>query len=60
MSKNNYMYQINYLKRAETRVILIIFNGVLCYVRAYTATVSYRRSTSIRYQKNYSLVNDCI
>jgi hypothetical protein len=55
MSKNNYMYQINYLKRAETRVILIIFN-----VRAYTATVSYRRSTSIRYQKNYSLVNDCI
>jgi ribosomal protein L30E len=34
-----------YLKIAETRVVLYDINGALCEVRAYSATVSYRRST---------------
>ena len=38
----------NSLKRAETSVaetsvILIVFDGVLCYAHIYTITVSYRR-----------------
>jgi len=33
-----------YLKIAETRVVLYDINGALCEVRAYSATVSYRRS----------------
>ena len=28
---------------AETSVILIVFDGVLCYAHIYTITVSYRR-----------------
>ena len=44
---------------AETSVILIGFNCVFREVRAYTATVSYRRrSTWITYQKRYILVSD--
>jgi len=41
----------NCLKRAETSVVLIVFDCVLCEVRAYKlisindVTVSYRRST---------------
>ena len=41
----------NCLKRAESHVVLIVFDGVLCEVRAYKlislsgVTVSYRRST---------------
>jgi len=41
----------NCLKRAETSVVLIVYDGVLCEVRAYklisinAVTVSYRRST---------------
>ena len=41
----------NCLKRAETIVVLIVFDCVLCKVRAYklisinAVTVSYRRST---------------
>ena len=41
----------NCLKRAETSVVLIVFDCVLCEVRAYkfisinAVTVSYRRST---------------
>jgi len=31
-----------------------------CEVRAYTVTVSYRRSTWIKYQKLFILVRDCI
>jgi hypothetical protein len=50
----------NCLKRAESHVVLIVFDGVLCEVRAYKlislsgVTVSYRRSTWIRYQKTIS------
>ena len=33
------------LKRAETNVVLIVFDGVHCEVSAYTGTVTYRRST---------------
>jgi hypothetical protein len=35
----------NYLKMADTTVVLIVFIGVICYVSAYTVTVSFRRST---------------
>jgi hypothetical protein len=35
---------LNCLKRAETTVIFIGFDYVLCEVRAYTATVSCRSS----------------
>jgi len=35
----------NCLKRAETSIFLIVFDGVLCEVCAYTATVSYSCST---------------
>jgi hypothetical protein len=47
----------NCLKRAETSVVLIVFDCVLCEVCAYklisinTVTVSFRRPTWIRYQK---------
>ena len=50
----------NFLKRAETNVVLIVFDCVLCEVRAYklisinAVAVSYRRSTWIRYQKTIS------
>ena len=47
----------NCLKRAETSVVLIVFDCVLCEIRAYkfisilnAVTVSYCRSTGIRYQ----------
>ena len=43
---------------AETSVALIIFNGILYHVCTYTLTISYRRSTWIRYQKSYILVSD--
>jgi hypothetical protein len=46
----------NCLKLAETSVIIIVFNGVLCEVSAYSITVSYCRSTRIAgigYQKSY-------
>ena len=29
------------LKIAETSVVIIVFNSVLCEIRAYTGTVSY-------------------
>jgi hypothetical protein len=51
---------VNCQKRAETSVVLIVFDCVLCQVRAYkliiinAVTVSYRRSTWIRYQKTIS------
>ena len=35
----------NCLERAETNVVLIVFNGDLYRVRAYIVVVSYRRST---------------
>ena len=35
----------NCLKIAETSVVLIGFNGILCEARAYTITVSFCRST---------------
>ena len=50
----------NCLKRAETSVVLIVFDCGLCEVRAYKfisinpVTVSYRRSTWIKYQKKIS------
>jgi len=37
--------QPNCLKIAETSVVIIVFNGVLCEIRANTDTVSYRHST---------------
>jgi len=42
----------NFLKRAETSVVRIVFNGVLYHVRPGTVTVSYHHSTLIRYQKS--------
>ena len=35
----------NCLKRAETNVVLIVFDGVLVEVRVYTVTVFYRHIT---------------
>jgi hypothetical protein len=35
----------NSLKRSRNKVILIVFNGILCKVRADTVTVSDHRST---------------
>ena len=40
----------NCLKKVETSVVLIIFNCVISHFRAYTVTVSFCRSTRIRYQ----------
>ena len=40
MSKSQKQQQ-NRLKREETRVVLIVFDGVLCGVHAYTVTVPY-------------------
>ena len=50
----------NCVKRAETSVILMVFDGVLSEVCAYTVTISYHGSTWIKYQKNYILFSDCI
>ena len=35
----------NCLKRAETKVVLTVFDGILCEVEAYPVSVSYRCST---------------
>ena len=35
----------NCLKIIETSVVVIVFNGVICDVRAYAVTVSFCRST---------------
>ena len=43
---NNPKQLLNCLKRAETRQVIINFNGVLYHVRVYTVIVSYRRSTN--------------
>jgi len=48
----------NCLKIALKGAVLIIFHDVFCAVRAYTAAVSYRRSTRIGYQKSHVLVSD--
>ena len=45
----------NCLKRAKTRVVLIVFDDVLCEVHTYTVAVSYHYSTWIRYQKKRHL-----
>jgi len=50
----------NCLKRAETKVVLTVFDGFLLEVESYTDTVSNRCSTWIRYQKSYILVSDRI
>ena len=39
----------NCLKRAETKVVLTVYDVVLCEVKAYTDTVFYRCSTRVRY-----------
>jgi len=50
----------NCLKREETSVVFIVFDYVLCEVRAYklisinALNVSYRRSTCIRYNETIS------
>ena len=36
---------LSFLKIAETSVVLIVFNGVVCDVSAYTVIVSFCRST---------------
>jgi hypothetical protein len=41
----------NCLKIAETNIVLIVFNGVICDVGAYPVTVSFCRTTWIRYRK---------
>ena len=38
-------------EKSRNKCILIVFNGVLCDVRAYTVTVFYCSSTQIRHQK---------
>jgi hypothetical protein len=43
----------NCLKWAETNIILIVFNGVICSVSACTVTISFCSSTWIRYQKSF-------
>jgi len=48
-----YNVRILYLSRVKTKTTAKVFNGVLCKVRAYTITASYRRSTWIRYQKSF-------
>jgi hypothetical protein len=47
----------NCLKRAETSVVLIVFNNVVYHIHTYTFTVSYHRSTWIRYLNSYILVS---
>ena len=44
---------LNCLKIVETSFVLIVFNGVICDVSAYTVTVSVCLSTYIRYQKSF-------
>ena len=44
---------LNSLKIVETSFVLIVFNGVICDVSAYTDTVSVCLSTYIRYQKSF-------
>ena len=58
--KAKYNCHIIYKKRAEISVTLVVFDDILCDIRAYTVTVSYRRSAWIRYQKYYILVSDHI
>ena len=50
----------NFLKIAETNVVLKVFKNVICDISAYTVTVSFCCSTGMRYQKNYILVSDHI
>ena len=50
----------NYLKIAETNVVLNVFKGDICDVSAYTVIVSFCCSRGIRYQKSYILVSDRI
>ena len=50
----------NFLKIAETNVVLNFLKGVICDVSAYTVTVSFCCSTGIGYQKCYILVSDSI
>jgi len=38
-------------KIAETSVVLIVFNGVICDVSAYTVTVSFSHSIWSRFQE---------
>ena len=40
----------NCLEIAETSVVLIVFAGVICDISPYAVTVSFCRSTRIRYQ----------
>jgi len=47
----------NCLKRTETSVVLIIFNGVRYPRLSSTDTVSYGPSTWLRYQKSHMLVS---
>jgi hypothetical protein len=39
------VFILQYLKIAETSVVLIVFNGVICDVNAYTVNVFFCRST---------------
>jgi hypothetical protein len=54
MSKSPKQLQ-NYLKRAETRIVLIMFNGVLYKVCVYTESISHCCSACIRYQKRMKI-----
>jgi hypothetical protein len=44
MAKSYKKQLSNYLKIAEASVVLLVFNDVICDVRAYTVTVSCRLS----------------
>jgi hypothetical protein len=41
--------KFDHIKANKLKLINNVFYGVLCIVRAYTATASFRRSTWIRY-----------
>ena len=57
MSKSQKYLSIR-LKIADKSVDLFVLNGILCKVRTYTITVSFRRSSQTRYQKSNILVSD--
>jgi hypothetical protein len=44
MSKSQIQLPHYLQKRAEISVTLMVFDDILCDIRAYTVTVSYRRS----------------
>ena len=59
LSKRSRQLQ-NCLKIDEKSVVLIVCNGIICDISTYTVTVSFCRSTWIRYQKLFMRAHDLI